>query len=53
MRSWSTSGSPPSKQLGDIKAALEADVAAGLLESEQDADYYVAWVDAHRDRYGL
>lgn len=44
-------GLPPSKQVGDIRHKLEADVEAGLLEAGHDPDYYIAWVEAHRDDY--
>lgn len=44
-------GLPPSKKIGDIRDQLEADVEAGRLEAGRDADYYIAWVEAHRDDY--
>lgn len=46
-------GIPPSRQLGDLMHALEACVEAGELEAGRDADVYVSFVDAHRDRFGL
>ena len=46
-------GIPPSKRLGDIIKALEADVEAGELEGEQDAAHYVAYLAEHRERFGI
>jgi poly(A) polymerase len=37
-------GLPPSKQLGDLKKALEAAVERGELEARREADYYLAFV---------
>jgi poly(A) polymerase len=35
---------PPSKQIGDLKKALEAAVENGELEARRDADYYLEYV---------
>jgi poly(A) polymerase len=35
---------PPSKQIGDLKKALEVSVEAGELEPRREADYYLAHV---------
>jgi poly(A) polymerase len=37
-------GLPPSKQIGDLKHALEAAVDAGELEPRREAEYYLAHV---------
>lgn len=44
---------PPSKRLGDLKAALEKAVGEGRLESHRDAAYYVEFLTAHRGEFGL
>jgi poly(A) polymerase len=46
-------GVPPSKKLGDVRKQLELDVEDGLLEAGQDSDYYVAWLEKERERYGI
>jgi len=35
---------PPSRQIGDLKRALEVAIDSGELESHRDADYYLAHV---------
>jgi poly(A) polymerase len=35
---------PPSRQIGDLKRALEVAVESGELESHRDAEYYLAHV---------
>ena len=35
---------PPSRQIGDLKRALEVAVETGELESRREADYYLAYV---------
>ena len=35
---------PPSKQIGDLKKALESAVESGELEARRDADYYLEFV---------
>src|SRR5437879_4999006 len=37
-------GLPPSRQIGDLKRALEVAVESGELEPRRDADYYLAHV---------
>ena len=44
---------PPSKLIGDIKRALESAVDCGELESYRESAYYVEYVSAHRERFGL
>ncbi|MFW6067227.1 MAG: HDIG domain-containing metalloprotein [Myxococcota bacterium] len=44
-------GLPPSKKIGQIRDRLEADVERGELEPGREPEYYVAWVEAHQDRY--
>ncbi len=44
---------PPSKRLGDLMKQLAATVEAGELEPQQPAEYYLAYLDENRDRYGL
>ena len=46
-------GMPPSRQLGDLVKALEADVYDGLLEARQDVDYYVAYARENAQRLGI
>lgn len=46
-------GLPPSKQIGNIKRALEAACDAGEIEAGRDSDYYVDFVATHRTRFGL
>jgi len=35
---------PPSRQIGDLKRALEEAVESGELEPRREADYYLAHV---------
>jgi poly(A) polymerase len=44
---------PPSRLIGDIKRALEAAVDSGELEGHRDSMYYVEYVAANRERFGL
>ena len=44
---------PPSKRLGDLKAALERAVADGRIEAHRDAPYYVEFLSGHRAEFGL
>lgn len=46
-------GVPPSKRLGDLMKQLIAAVEAGDVESEQPAEYYLAYLAANRGAYGL
>lgn len=46
-------GVPPSKQLGDIKQALEARIKAGALEGHKDSAYYIDYLNKHRVIFGL
>ena len=44
---------PPSRLIGEIKRALEAAVDCGEIESHRESEYYVDYVSAHRERFGL
>jgi poly(A) polymerase len=46
-------GLPPSRRIGELKEWLEAQVEEGRLEAQRDSDYYVEWLEAHRDEAGL
>jgi poly(A) polymerase len=46
-------GVPPSKRLGDLMKRLKDSVEAGDLESARPAEYYIAYLAAHRDEFGL
>jgi len=44
---------PASRLIGDLRDQLEREVDAGRLEPQRDAAYYVAWLEAHRERLGF
>jgi len=44
---------PPSKRLGDLKAALERAVGEGRAEAHREAAYYIEFVTAHRGEFGV
>jgi poly(A) polymerase len=44
---------PPSRLVGEMKRALEAAVEAGEVAAHLPSEDYVAFVAAHRDRFGL
>jgi poly(A) polymerase len=46
-------GLPPSRRIGEIKRALEEDVAKGLVPSREEADIYVEHLRANRERFGV
>ena len=46
-------GVPPSKRLGDLIKQLTAAAEAGEVEPEQPAKYYIDYLAAHREAYGL
>jgi poly(A) polymerase len=46
-------GLPPSKRIGEIRSALEEQVAAGALPARADAAVYVDFLRAHREQFGL
>lgn len=46
-------GIPPSKRLGDLKAALEQAIKAGRVAAHQEAGLYVAFLLEHREEFGL
>jgi len=43
----------PSRQIGDIKRALEAAIESGEVEPYQECEAYVAFVAADKPRFGL
>ncbi len=46
-------GVPPSKRLGKLIKQLTAAVEAGEVEAEKPTEYYIEYLAAHRDKYGL
>jgi len=44
---------PPSRLIGDIKRALEADIESGTLEPHQPSEFYVEYVRGQRARFGF
>jgi poly(A) polymerase len=44
---------PPSRKVGEVKGALEHAVQAGEVAPHQEADAYVEFVRANRDRFGI
>ena len=46
-------GVPPAKRLGDLMKHLTTAVESGELEAEKPAEYYIEYLTAHRDAYGL
>jgi poly(A) polymerase len=46
-------GLAPSRQIGEIKRALERAVEAGEVAGHQESDAYVEFLRAHRERFGL
>lgn len=46
-------GLPPSRRIGEIKRALEEDVAQGLVAPREEAEVYVEYLRANRERFGL
>lgn len=46
-------GLKPSRQIGDIKRALEDAIERGELEARQPNEVYVAWVSANAVRFGI
>jgi poly(A) polymerase len=46
-------GLPPSRKVGELKGALEDAVQAGEVAPHQEADAYVEFVRANRDRFGI
>lgn len=46
-------GMPPSRQIGDIKRALEAAIDAGEIPGHEESAFYVTFVGEHRERFGL
>ena len=46
-------GLPPSKRLGDLMSQLKASVDAGDAKPQQSAEYYIAYLTANRDAFGL
>jgi poly(A) polymerase len=46
-------GLPPSRQLGEVKRALEAAVEAGEIEPRQPSQYYIEFLAQNRSRFGF
>jgi poly(A) polymerase len=46
-------GLPPSPKIGEVKRILESAVAEGEIAPQQSVEAYVAFVQAHRERFGL
>jgi poly(A) polymerase len=46
-------GLPPSRKIGEVKKALEQCVASGEIAAHQEAEAYVEFVRANRDRFGI
>ncbi len=46
-------GIPPSRRIGELKKALEAAVEAGEVISHQDSAFYLAFLRANAERFGL
>jgi len=46
-------GIPPSRRLGDLMKRLTAAAEAGEVEAQQPPEYYVDFLAAHREEYGL
>jgi poly(A) polymerase len=46
-------GLPPSRKVGDVKSALDQAVAAGEIAPQQEAEAYVEFVRANRERFGI
>ncbi|MFW2388044.1 MAG: HDIG domain-containing metalloprotein [Polyangiales bacterium] len=46
-------GVPPSKRLGDLMKQLTAAADGGEVESGQSAEFYIEYLAAHREEYGL
>jgi poly(A) polymerase len=44
---------PPSRLIGEIKRALETAVDSGEIESHRESSYYVEFVAANRERFGI
>ena len=46
-------GVPPSKRLGDLMKQLAAAAEGGEIEPGQPAEYYIDYLQEHREEYGL
>jgi len=46
-------GIPPSKRLGDLIKQLTSAVDDGRIEAQKPAEYYLEYLAAHREEYGL
>ena len=46
-------GIPPSKRLGDLMRQLTAAAEAGEVEPQKPAEYYIEYLAAHQEEYGL
>lgn len=43
----------PGPRIGEIRRELEAAVDDGSVEAHRDAEHYIAFIRAHRDRFGV
>lgn len=46
-------GIPPSKRIGELKRALEGLVESGEVIPHQDSEFYIEYLRANRERFGL
>jgi poly(A) polymerase len=46
-------GIPPSRKVGDLKRALEQAVEADEIPPHQTSEFYVEFLRANRERFGL
>jgi poly(A) polymerase len=46
-------GLPPSRKVGEVKQALEQAVRAGEIAPQQQAEAYLEFIRANRERYGI
>jgi poly(A) polymerase len=44
---------PPSKRVGDLMKQLDEVARAGEVEAQQPFEHYIAFLEAHRERFGL
>ena len=44
---------PPSRRLGELMKQLTAAAEAGQVEAQKPAEYYIEYLGAHRQEYGL
>jgi poly(A) polymerase len=44
-------GMPPSRRIGELRELLEQAIADGSLESHQECEHYLAWLEARRSEW--